>query len=101
MLKTSCSVDAAITLLNDLLERDPEALHTLMETRVPCNDALADHPTVQVGTREDGTAEVGILGILNGMFGVDSRGRGAIASLYNDGKLIGFIKSISPERPQP
>lgn len=37
---------------------------SLIGVRVPCNDALADHPTVQVADYGTSSPAVGILGIL-------------------------------------
>src|SRR5260370_34533955 len=54
--------------------------------RVPCNVAVADDDTVQVGRIEgtDDEWEVGFLGILNGIFGTDDRGVGFIAAHIDD-----------------
>lgn len=58
-----------IETLNGMVAADPGALLALLETRVPCNDAMRDHPTVQVGRDDNGQAVVGMLGILNGLVG--------------------------------
>lgn len=71
------NLDAAIEFINELIETDREAITALWQNRVPCNQALADHPTVQVG-EENGRFVVGLLGILNGLFGVDETGTGFI-----------------------
>jgi len=73
------SLDHCLFFLNELVKTDAEALHKLIETRVPCNRAMADHPTIQVQAAgkdnqdvKDSTEEqwtVGLLGILNGLFG--------------------------------
>jgi len=60
--------DRIIEVLNSALEADPAAVYALVESRVPCNEALADHPTIQV-LAEGGTYGVGLLGILNGLAG--------------------------------
>lgn len=67
-------------LLNSALAADPEAMRELLAARVPHNNALAEHPTIQCGM--DGPIPgVGLLGIINGMFGVDDRSWGAIAAV--------------------
>lgn len=81
-------------LLNEIHLLDRQALGALLANRVPCNEALADHPTVQVGDANGGFT-VGLLGILNGLAGVDSKGRGAVAAKFEEYKpgcpnLIGF-----------
>lgn len=66
-----------IEFLNELNRVDPDAVASLMRARVPCNEALATHPTVQVGrgaAREPQCYEVGILGVLNGYCGVYGSG---------------------------
>lgn len=56
-----------VGFLNELLAIDGAAIASLVETRVPCNEAMVAHPTVQTfyvtGSR------VGMLGILNGLAG--------------------------------
>lgn len=78
MLKENVTIDEVISLLNDALEKDSEAIHNLATTRISCNDVLADHPTIQVG-KFDGEYKVGMIGILNGIFGTTEDGYGAIA----------------------
>ena len=84
--------------LNELLALDEEAILAFCENRVPCNDQLADHPTIQVSPNEDtGISSkkysVGILGIINGFVGVRySDGYGYLCAVYNDEetKIIRF-----------
>ena len=87
MIRDNISPDEIIEFLNSLIAIDPQAMHALVETRVPCNTAMQDHPTVQVSD-----ATVGLLGVLNGMMGVDDRDYGTIAAQFDDatGELIGF-----------
>jgi hypothetical protein len=75
-----------IALLNEINELDPSVLPALIEHRVPCNQKLADHPTVQVGKTSDGY-EVGLLGILNGLCGVKEDSTGYIGARYKDEEL--------------
>jgi len=93
-MKAAATKQDVVDLLNDCFKRDPQAINALIANRVLCNGALADHPTVQVRmeTHEGGyTYRVGLLGMLNGIFGVDDDGQGAIVMYIDDaGKLIGF-----------
>ena len=67
----SLTIDQAIQQLNSALKADPKAISKLVSCSVPCNDELRDHPTVQVGpNKENSQPEVGLLGILNGLFRV-------------------------------
>ena len=63
----------AVAYLNELVRLDRPAMHALVESRVPCQEALADHPTVQV-VSDGEDAVVGFLGVLNGLFGTDAEG---------------------------
>lgn len=108
-MKQSVTPYDVVELLNDLLLRDQEAVHALCESRVACNDEITHHPTVQVAYREekddDGNVtyhecKVGLLGLLNGLFGVydmhnaptvETVGFGPIAAIFDDdGKLLRF-----------
>jgi hypothetical protein len=61
----------AVDTLNSAFLADPNAMHALVCNRVPCNQQLADHPTVVVDENRtlgaDGCATVGALGLLNGV----------------------------------
>jgi len=102
MKLSTLTVDTAIEFLNELLRADPQAVSALIETRVPCNQELADHPTVQVRSYGlNGGYQVGLLGILNGLFGVDEEGWGPIAAQYDendDTTVIGFVRSDAVQR---
>ena len=85
----------AVHRLNEILSLDPEALAALVGNRVPCNKALAEHPTVQVHLNPDGSFEVGLLGILNGIFGTRPDGWGWIVAtgIKKEGDLL-YIESF-------
>lgn len=89
MIRDWVTVDDALAVLNRAVASDPEAISALLEQRVPCNKALADDPTIQVASK-DGAYHVGILGILNGIFGTDEDGWGPIAASMTDGVVDGF-----------
>ena len=78
MIKEDITLDDFLKILNEIASVDPEAMKNLIEARVPCNDELVNHPEVQVGAYE-GVYKVGILGILNGIFGT-----------YEEGKYEGY-----------
>jgi hypothetical protein len=78
-------VKDAVELLNGAFCDDPAAMGALIEARVPCNKELAHHPSIQVSAEEDGSnCRVGLLGILNGLFGVRDDGRGHIEAVFDD-----------------
>jgi hypothetical protein len=95
------SIDEVLAFLNELVKVDEPAIRSLVETRVPCGLALAEHPTVQVQAYPNGTPLVGVLGVLNGLFGVDDRNYGPItAEFEDDGTLTGFHRTLHlPELP--
>lgn len=85
MYKDKISPQDVCDLLNELLAKDPESVNELISLRVPCNQEIADHPTVQVMCHPDiNKPSVGMLGILNGLFGLnDEDGFGAIVFMTN------------------
>jgi hypothetical protein len=82
MIREQITIEEAIGFLNQMVLIDPDATRALVETRVPCNQAMADHPTLQVQVAPDESFLVGVLGLLNGIFGVDDEGWGPIAACY-------------------
>lgn len=67
-----------VNILNDLYRCDPQAISELFNTKVRCNQTLADHPTCQVGEDENGDY-VRMIGIINALVGVDDKGWGFVA----------------------
>jgi hypothetical protein len=90
-------LDEVVDALNMALDNDPDAMQSLFAHRVPCNRALADHPTIEVGCGDDGDEpfDVGLLGIINGC--LRTAGIGTVAARYTmpyeDGTspLVGFV----------
>ena len=86
-------VDDLIAFLDSLAKIDPVAMGALIAARVSCNQALADHPTVQCGD-----SIVGVLGILNGYAGVfddgPRKGWGPISAVIeSDCRCTGFART--------
>ena len=69
-----------VKTLNEALKLDKQAVVDLIEIRVSCNEALSEHPTIQV-THEN---KVGLLGILNGIVGIKPNGWGYITAVFRD-----------------
>jgi hypothetical protein len=61
-------IQHAIDALNAAFEQDPAAIRALLINVVPCNAALAAHPTIQCGELPDMTS-VSALGLVNGVIG--------------------------------
>lgn len=95
------SAEEIIERLNSMVAVDPDAMLRLIKQRVPCNEALADHPTCQVDFDEDrgpaGVYVVGLLGVLNGILGKDSEGWGYLCAVLDEDqtKLTGF--KVTPQ----
>lgn len=95
-------VHEMIDFLNSLVKIDQAAISNLFFSRVPCNKALADHPTVQVGNTPDQATDfdLGPLGLINGFYGVYAKGEradwGAIAMDVDDGKIVKFC--VTPNK---
>lgn len=94
------SVDDVIALLNELLELDRPAMAALLANRVPCNDSLANHSTVQVNAQHGGY-HVGMFGVLNGLFKTFENGWGKIQYVFDDGFLLRFERTSSDPIPKP
>lgn len=97
MIDYLTTIDSAVELLNKALELDRRAISSLIQYRVPCNQAMADHPSIQVGSIPPSeTVVVGLLGIINGIFGADEKGCGFIGMMDDDGIVDRFMK-VHPE----
>jgi len=79
MIKESVTAQEVVDLLNEALELDHDAMRMISCFRVLCNEKLQEHSTIQV--REDNS--VSILGLLNGVFGVNENGGGCIAAVHS------------------
>jgi len=93
MLKKQVKPKEVVTYLNRLLKTDRLAVETLFNIRVLCNSRMAKHPTVQVGKFSSKYA-VGIIGIINGMFGADMNGWGCISMDLDEGNKIKRFRMV-------
>ena len=89
MVKNEITIQGTVDFLNSLLAIDRQAITALFSMRMACNTDLADHETVQVGV-EGNYAQVGMIGVLNGLFGKDQYGWGHISADYDNGMIIKF-----------
>lgn len=90
--KKSISRKHLIEFLNSLLEIDRVSMTVLFNFRFPCNYALAQHETVQVQALPNGFTQVGLLGILNGAFGVDEDSWGSIGMRIENNEIKEFFE---------
>lgn len=102
MIDGYVSADDAIKFLNGLMQIDPAAVRGLFAHRVKCNDALADHPTVQVRGYGPDHPNVSILGVLNGLFGAMGEeagkleGYGYITAVYSKSGVLERFQRTEP-----
>lgn len=89
-VKEKIGLQETVDFLNELLKIDPIAITALFNIRIGCNKVLADHETVQVLVSGKNYYQVGMIGILNGLFGIDEYGWGHITINYDNGKIIEF-----------
>jgi hypothetical protein len=92
MLAKSITVRDACRILNELLKLDYNCAHDLISHRVKCNKQVADHPTIQVQHfKIDKFPKVGLIGLINGMFGIRKDGMGAICfEISSSNKILCF-----------
>lgn len=84
------TVDDVIALLNKLLELDRPAMAALLANRVPCNESLANHSTVQA-TAQHGGYHVGMFEVLNGLFKKLEKAK--MRYVFDDGFLVRFERT--------
>lgn len=86
--------EKVVDLLNEALSLDRDCVTALVERRINCNEALCDHPTIQVlASKAPGQGgAVGLLGILNGLVGLhDGTDIGYVCVCYSSaGRLLRF-----------
>lgn len=98
-----------LRILNEAYAADPAAMHALIVNRVPCNQPLAYHPTVQVEANAVASGEsfaVGMLGVINGICEAATGKRVAVMFSEPDAatkrsKIVGFTEYSPNEKVQP
>ena len=93
MINETITIDRTIDFLNELIKIDKKAVFELLHLKTICNEELANHPTVQCGIEEDGTFSVGLLGILNGLFGIIEEDN----EFYHWGMIAAIVDSTQGE----
>jgi len=94
MLKQSITIKNVCDILNELIKLDQKCAETLVSQRVPCNESVADHPTIQVHQPPGEKPSVGLLGILNGLFGIQDDGFGALCAEFDDDNKLRRFKPM-------
>ena len=86
-----------VDYLNSLLKADRRAIQELVSTKVKCNEKLAFHPTVQVIITGPNSYETGVLGVLNGLFGIDEKGDSFIMAVFGENNVLKRFELRSQE----
>ena len=96
-VKNSVSPSELVEFLNEAVKRDPQSTTSLFANRVFCSCKTAKHETIQV-MAFDCTYLVGVIGFLNGAFGLyddgPNKGSGPIAYKLDGetGLIEGFME---------
>ena len=80
------SVQFAVQVLNEALNADPLAVTAMFTQRWAVNRAVLEHPSIQVKKvdgpgRGEFPGSLGIMGLINGLFGVDAESWGHICAI--------------------
>ena len=71
----------AVDLLHRMTMRDPQSVKRLVETRVPVDALLTCEPALKL-RYEGGEFRMGLLEVLNALFGGEPKGDGPIVPVY-------------------
>jgi len=92
-MKNNVSAQDVCDLLNEILRLDYDCIHNLINHREECNENIANHPDIIV-TNE---STLGIMGLINGLFGIREDGMGAICYEYDGDEITGFKLTLTKE----
>lgn len=92
-MRQSLTPNDVVDLLNELVAMDRVAVGALLSNRIPCNELVANHPTIPVQA-QNGGFYVSFIGVVNGMFGVlPGTNLGPITYVMDDDGLVKFIET--------
>jgi len=80
--KDDTVIDRILEVMNRAINADSEAVASLCDQRVPCNETLAKDLTIQVGTYHGHPYTVGLIGILAGIAGSHEDGYSKICAIF-------------------
>jgi len=88
------AADNAVKILNEALELEPDVIRRMFYFKFCVGPGLVEHPTIQVlkadNVRDFDIHTLGVLGLINGLFGIRADGYGRITGIYEDGVLVRF-----------
>jgi hypothetical protein len=101
-MKKPVTVTEAVATLNELVALDRDVMDKLVKARFITTTEFSNHPTVQCGRRgPNSELTIGLLGVLNAIFGIDSFDWGYVAvDLDDDGNLLKFKELVGDDHPE-
>ena len=91
MFKKNIIPEDIVELLNEMLKLDYEGTKKFVEAKIEVNEKIANHETIQVnGYTTPREYLLGIIGFLNGLFGVNENHFGCICCEIKGNKIIEF-----------
>ena len=93
--KETISLEEAIKFLNEILKEDPELINSIFNTYHKCNKKTRGHKTIQVccsGDYSENNPACRLIGLLNGLFGIDEDGYGGMNVYYETLKGVKIEK---------
>ena len=90
-IKNEITLQDTVDFLNYMLKADSFVTNALFSMRFPCNKEIRFSPTIQVGLLNNIAPVVGMIGVLNGLFGTDEDGWGKIAANYEGHTISEFV----------
>lgn len=90
MITEPVKIQDIVDYMNEVLAADPITVSVLVRHRTPCNETLAEHPTVQVKCEGHYGYSISPLGVLCGLAEHLTGGRLAVEIDYETGTLLKF-----------
>ena len=91
-LKRTILPEDVAGLLNEMLDIDPVSTKALIKHRVVCNHKMKKHYDLQINVDDPNFPKIGLLGVLNGLFGKSPKGNGFIvAKISEGGQYLNFF----------
>ena len=90
--------DTAASMLETSRTIDPACINTLFNLRRPCSEAIANHPSIIVGSSKDETGwSLGFLGLLNGILAETGNQKRVAMKVDEQGNVVGFLSAHKSE----
>lgn len=98
MIRHSITLPEIVDFFNEIYVADPKAVRALLLAAFACNRKLAAHPRMVI-THVNRKPAIGMMAILNSLFGVDEEGIGPL-SVVENGRTLRFSHTRIFEQPE-